>query len=136
MQSPRITNDPQRKYSNQNASALVRVPRAFAKRLLDITKRINVEWKRCRVEERVALSRCFKCQRFAHIGIDCKNEPREKYCIRCGEHGHEVSGCNGEDYCYECQKKKHRVSSMACPVYRDLVKKEKERNAMVYIQEG
>src|SRR5271154_3284959 len=43
---------------------------------------INIEWSKCRIEECVTATRCFKCQRYGHVSKYCKES--KDVCGKCG----------------------------------------------------
>lgn len=123
---PRETVDSQRRGGKKIKSAIVTVPIAVGRKLLEQTKRINVGWNRCRIESRIVLSRCYRCQVFGHRANQCKEEVKGKCCVRCGQKEHEARNCKGALRCYVCREDGHRADSMSCPVYRRSVQKERE----------
>ncbi|CAB0033469.1 unnamed protein product [Trichogramma brassicae] len=78
-------------------------------------------WRRCRVKEHCALTRCFKCQEFSHIAKYCKE--KENTCGKCGEVGHTFKECTLEkqaQICVPCRRAKKpfdHFPDAKCPVY-------------------
>ena len=68
-------------------------------------KRVTVGWSRYRIQEKIHLSRCHKCQQFGHPSYKCKREKnvRQK-CLKCGSEEHMVRGCENDAKCYVCSK--------------------------------
>ncbi|KAL7304831.1 hypothetical protein TKK_0003054 [Trichogramma kaykai] len=62
-------------------------------------------WRRCRVKEHCALTRCYKCQDFGHIAKHCKE--KDSTCGKCGEVGHTFKECTTEKQAkLNCQRAK------------------------------
>lgn len=99
-------------------------------RLRDVVnaRRIRIGWYSCRAIERVEPDYCFNCERIGHTAVVCKAPRQRKRCHNCGSQEHLFKDCQEEAACYTCNAKGHRVKSMACPVYRDLVKKKRLAN--------
>lgn len=119
------TEDPRlNKYRWQ---CLIGLPRPAAKALLR-HKRLQLGGTWCRPEEWVTLPTCFKCQNVGHLAKDCKKDqvdgPR---CYKCGELGHTSKNCQKTStHCHVCEVDGHTASSMACPIYKQLVKAHKQ----------
>lgn len=90
--------------------------------------KLGARW--CRPEEWVKLPTCFKCQRTGHKATECKVKGDiNKICYKCGSTEHLVKECTAvKATCRTCNKEGHRADSMACPSYREAVKKYKENN--------
>lgn len=91
-------------------------------------KRIRIGWQRFRVEEKIRLERCFKCQKFGHRTYECKDQQTAPKCLRCGDEEHKTNKCDVTTLkCYVCGEKGHRADSLKCKIYKELV--EKNRSA-------
>ena len=67
-------------------------------------------------------TRCFNCQKFNHIGINCQTHDNPT-CVRCsGNHNHKIDKCNNPMKCSNC-KGNHFASSKLCPMFLDMFKK-------------
>lgn len=85
-------------------------------------QRIKVGWSRCRIVERMAPVKCFRCLEFGHYASECRSaEERRDMCLKCGERGHQVKECENGVYCYVCRVKGHRADGMSCPTYSKLM---------------
>uniref|UniRef100_A0ABD2X888 CCHC-type domain-containing protein n=2 Tax=Trichogramma kaykai TaxID=54128 RepID=A0ABD2X888_9HYME len=78
-------------------------------------------WRRCRVKEHCALTRCYKCQDFSHIAKHCKE--KDSTCGKCGEVGHTFKECTTEKQakvCVPCRRamRPHdHFPDLKCPLY-------------------
>lgn len=104
-------------------TATVSLPANMAKSLLNVGK-VKIGWSVCRLRERTALTKCFKCLEFGHISKQCRNvEDRSKRCRNCGEEGHIAKDCKKPASCMFCRKDSpqhadHVAGSSRCPVFR------------------
>ncbi|XP_044574127.1 uncharacterized protein LOC123258324 [Drosophila ananassae] len=65
--------------------------------------RLRIGWTVCRVRERKAQRRCYRCLNFGHIAAFCKEQTdRSNWCLRCGKPGHKVATCTSEAKCFLC----------------------------------
>ena len=63
------------------------------------------------------VTRCFNCQLFGHISINCLNKHR---CENCGKNHyplHYYHHCSQSPFCVNCNKPGHPSSSRECPKY-------------------
>lgn len=102
-------------------TAIVQVNRAKAN-LLVKAGRIRIGWVNCRVRERVAVTRCYKCLEFGHMGKECKGPDRSDLCVNCHQPGHKAKECEGRHYCLSCNSDEHRSDTTRCPRFRELIK--------------
>jgi len=58
--------------------------------------------------------RCYKCQKFGHGRLHCK---QQQICARCGETGHDDSECQRAEHCVNCDGD-HAASSKSCPKWK------------------
>lgn len=101
--------------------ANIQLPLEDANALLQ-KQRMKVGWVRCRVIERLAPIKCFKCQKYGHFAKECKSvEDMTGRCLRCGELGQVIKDCKNEAYCRACEKRGHLPNEMACPEYKKLM---------------
>lgn len=116
----------------RNYGAIVEIDR-HSFQSISIEKKLNIGWNRCRIEELIAVRKCFKCCGFNHKSAECKNRIA---CLRCG--GEHISkDCKSEHcLCINCDsinkryKTQYDVShpawSKKCPIY---LKKLQSENA-------
>ena len=57
--------------------------------------------------------RCYECQKFGHIGKNCKEGER---CVVCAGHHKSNFGCNLPKKCSNC-KGEHTASDIKCPEF-------------------
>lgn len=108
-----------------NQIATVQVSRNNANILL-MAKRIKIGWVNCRVRERVAVTRCYKCLDFGHTLKECKGPDRSNLCINCHQPGHKARECDGPHFCPSCNTNEHRPDSTNCPKFRELIKAQRK----------
>jgi len=93
------------------------------------SRRLAVKWDRCRVQEMYKPARCYKCYKIGHYTGECKEKTQaEARCLRCNNPGHTAKECVNKPFCKNCNCEGHRDDSMACPNYRNFVKKMKIEN--------
>lgn len=96
-----------------NLNATITTSRGIAERLVQIGT-IKLGWSRCRVRERINISRCYRCLDFGHTANACENAIREKICYNCSKDGHNGKECKSESYCMKCKIDGHRADSTGC----------------------
>lgn len=86
-------------------------------------ERLYLGWRRCRVQDYISLSRCYKCQGLGHIGKYCR--AKEETCGHCGGSGHKKEACASKDQpakCALCSRRgkpcDHSVMDPKCPSYK------------------
>ncbi|XP_043062734.1 uncharacterized protein LOC122319473 [Drosophila yakuba] len=52
---------------------------------------VNVGWSRCRINQDVRPTRCFRCLGYGHRATNCKAANRSDCCLRCGVKGRGVA---------------------------------------------
>lgn len=101
--------------------ANIQLPSDEANVLLEM-QRIKIGWTRCRVVERLAPAKCYRCQNYGHYASSCKSETdMSGKCLKCGEDGHKIKLCTNEAFCSACKIKGHTSNEMVCPVYKKLM---------------
>lgn len=107
---------------NQTVTVIVREDVAWRLRRV---ARIQLGWISCRVKERVAIDRCYRCWTVGHKAAECSGPDRSKLCYRCGEAGHVGRNCEGSPHCPLCEMRGHMSGTTSCPAFRTALK-EKE----------
>ncbi|XP_023219416.1 uncharacterized protein LOC111621492 [Centruroides sculpturatus] len=101
---------------------LVDVSPRIRKLLLD-SKRVNIEWVRCPVNDHFSITQCFKCCGYGHISTLCTQE--RATCSQCGGQHHfkDCPNKNTTAECTNCKKNKntecaHNAFDKECPTYK------------------
>lgn len=77
--------------------------------------------RRCRVDDFVSLSRCYRCCRLGHVAKGCRHA---EACRTCGEDGHQSRDCRapaGTARCADCRRNGRpwdHACDRTCPAYR------------------
>ncbi|KAM8702463.1 hypothetical protein ACLKA7_001794 [Drosophila subpalustris] len=108
-------------------TASIRLPAESARKALSAGL-LKVGWVRCRLRERVNITKCYRCLEFGHLAKHCRSEvDRSKLCRRCGKDGHLAKDCKEEPQCMFCKGKgsdwKHIAGSGRCPLFRSALSK-------------
>ncbi|XP_017464752.1 PREDICTED: uncharacterized protein LOC108358108 [Rhagoletis zephyria] len=102
------------------------------------SEKINIGWEKCRVQDGMGVSVCYKCTGFNHIATKCKDE---EVCLKCLGN-HKTMECTKEQInkcinCIRANKKfnpgldvNHLTTNRQCPVY--MKKLEHKRNRASY----
>lgn len=84
--------------------------------------RIYVGWNCCKVQDYLAVTRCYKCQGFGHTTKYCRSS--NETCGHCSESNHSFKNCPNKAkpaVCSNCKKQgrssDHCVTSKECPAY-------------------
>lgn len=113
--------------------AVVTVPAKVAEKLLE-TGKVKIGWTVCRVRQKVEVLRCYKCQGFGHVAMDCKGPDRSKVCRLCGKEGHLAKNCKGDPFCIICRaadeqgRADHIPGSARCPSFQKAKEKKRKPN--------
>lgn len=111
-------------------NAILEVDGDAFKKIMEIGK-INVEWNRCMVYEKVDVLRCFKCWGYNHKSSVCK---KDACCFKCGGFDHVAKECViTSSVCLNCDRAKknlnldsidvnHDTLSVNCPIYIKKIK--------------
>ncbi|XP_033250738.1 uncharacterized protein LOC117189778 [Drosophila miranda] len=105
--------------------AVVCLPPVQARALLMVGK-LKVGWTSCRIRERTAQRRCYRCLEFGHLAIRCKSAvDRTGCCLRCGVNGHKAATCQSDPRCFICtannsNETNHYAGSRRCPAARSV----------------
>lgn len=86
--------------------------------------RVLITYNRCRIQLYKRVIRCFRCQRFGHTAISCRDESN---CAKCAGQ-HETKDCKKEtECCINCResnrKDDHRADSYDCNSFQEYRKK-------------
>ncbi|KAI8122658.1 hypothetical protein CVS40_6389, partial [Lucilia cuprina] len=81
-----------RKAYDGTQTATIGINAILSNKLIELYK-IRIGWVVCRIREKVAPRRCFKCLDFGHPAANCKNaNDYTNNCLYCGEIGHKING--------------------------------------------
>lgn len=93
------------------------------RKILVNRKRVCIYFERYRVVDYIQINRCFKCQAFGHMALNCKGD---QHCSKCAG-DHKVAVCTSDfEKCVNCidagrtESFDHRADSNGCPIYRGL----------------
>ncbi|CAH2011504.1 unnamed protein product [Acanthoscelides obtectus] len=109
-----------------NRIATVRLSKHLAK-VLSNRGKLMIGWVACRVRERIAVTRCYRCLEFGHTQNGCTGRDRSGECLSCGKMGHKAKDCQTDPFCSSCQEAGHRSDSTRCPKYRRMVEDKAKR---------
>ena len=105
---------------NQNSQKPTRTIKVTVKSEEDQIKLIsNFDFKVgtsiCNIEKQKysKVIRCYVCQQFGHVSINCKSEKR---CVRCADNHNNNSICTLPEKCANCSEE-HKASDNRCPIY-------------------
>ena len=89
--------------------------------------RIFVDYQSCKIHDYTNIKRCYKCQRYGHRSIECRDTIDT--CAHCAVKGHKSESCPSKDkpaICANCTRHKnpnnHSVRNELCPVYLSATK--------------
>lgn len=90
---------------------------------------VNIGWDRCPVYEHFFVPRCVKCGEHGHTVNGCDGPSR---CLNCGREGHRQEDCASTARCRVCEREErnnteHSTMSWTCPSYCDKLEAEKRR---------
>lgn len=87
-----------------------------------------VDWDRCRVDDYVGITRCFRCHQYGHLAKrGCKIEEGVVICTFCAQVGHKRDECPSrarkeKPVCPACRATNvpsdHDMRSQECPGYK------------------
>ncbi|KAK2578236.1 hypothetical protein KPH14_001021 [Odynerus spinipes] len=98
-----------------------------------LTGRLNLGYRRYKVEEYVSIVQCFNCWGYGHMASRCKKNGN---CRKCGEEHKEKECKETEPICINCTNRmnkynitdtniKHVANDRKCPCYLKIINKEK-----------
>lgn len=91
------------------------------RRIIMVTGRVYLGWKRCKAEKYVEVTVCYKCGRLGHPAKICEEE---EVCFTCGIKGHKAKDCKKiEAICINCRREgrdkvNHNHKDKNCPIYK------------------
>ncbi|XP_053966117.1 uncharacterized protein LOC128868263 [Anastrepha ludens] len=108
----------------------ISLPPASAQKLISLSK-IRIGWVYCRIREKAAITRCYKCHDFGHLARNCKSEDdRTTQCFRCGGQDHKVKNCVNTPRCALCLQHgesdtNHVSGGRTCPAFQRAAQQKK-----------
>lgn len=110
-----------------NQAATIRATEEIAGSLIGSGK-IRIGINLCRIEERVEVPRCFKCNQYGHRRYECQNEiDCGTLCNNCGKQGHRLNNCTDSSFCLTCKVAGHRAGGGNCPEFKKALRRAKLR---------
>lgn len=109
--------------SDGTQTATITMAAVDANRMLEVGH-LRVGWVRCRIRERSAPIRCYKCLDFGHTASHCTSKTdRTGLCLRCGAKGHMAKACSAKPKCLICKQdekggNEHATGCFQCPAYK------------------
>lgn len=92
------------------------------------TGTIEAGWAKWRVEEKIIVTKCYKCLKFGHVSGVCKEqEMSEQPCYKCGRTGHRANTYENEPRCYVYGEDGHEAGKITCPEYRRVMAIERRK---------
>lgn len=85
-----------------------------AERFLEM-KTIRIGWMSCKIKERIAETRCYKCWAVGHTKANCSGPDREALCLKCTQPGHKALNCPNIAHCLDCKQDGHQTGTARCP---------------------
>lgn len=117
-----------RKAYGGTQTATIGLSAGLANKLIRLAK-VRIGWVQCRIREKLAPRRCYKCLDFGHVAIGCRSgQDHTGKCLRCGETGHKIKTCKGSPSCVLCKstepgtKSDHITGCTICPYYQNAVR--------------
>lgn len=90
---------------------------------------VRVGMNNCRVLKGVKVITSRKCWEAGHVEVKCKGMDRRECCYRCGGKEHQARECSKKARCLSCGTDGHRTNTMAWPVFRSIIREEREAEA-------
>lgn len=99
-------------YGNkQNVTVIM--PAADAENLIQM-RSIKIGWLKCKIVERRADVRCYRCWEYGHTKSECAGPDRQNHCLKCGKEGHKAGSCSNKPFCIFCKQDDHQSGSAKC----------------------
>ena len=94
-----------------------------ARKLLLQKGTMYIGWNSCRIEERISITKCYKCQGYGHVALKCTNKTACGYCAE----EHDSRSCPNKDNvdkhrCVLCvnakEEARHKPRDSKCTSYK------------------
>lgn len=69
-------------------------------------QKIVLNWTRLSFKENLKIVQCFRCGKYGHIALKCRDENFREgggLCLRCGTKGHRERECSSDPKCINCE---------------------------------
>lgn len=90
-------------------------------------KYLKLSWIKCKLQEKIQISQCFKRSEHFHTATECKSDKTEAGCFIRGQTDYVAKSCTKTLFCTNCKLEGDRSDQMTCPVFRKLVNAERDR---------
>lgn len=112
-------------YRGDSQVAIVRMDQEDIKK---IGNSIKIGWVDCIAQEMLTPKQCYNCYSYGHIARECTKQKVEMkgVCRKCGNTDHLERDCQNQAKCRDCGKEGHSSGKMTCPIYRRLVREERQ----------
>ena len=85
-------------------TALIEATNDVGEKLLAKTP-LRIGWTKCRIRPNLQVTRCFRCNGYGHMAVNCRGPDRSGLCRVCNRSGHKAAECKGQPECGQCSER-------------------------------